>query len=101
MNGHGDAATTPTADRDLGARQTAIVNALLNASHEHGLAVRNPSGLSGGSLIGDHYEAYIVRVGDGYQVETWAHAGSEPYSVTVHDDLNDAIDAAVAATIAP
>jgi hypothetical protein len=59
------------------------------------LAVCGPDGISGGSVIGDEVEAYVLAGHGGYQVEMWTHAGGDAYQVTRFARLGDAIRAAV------
>jgi hypothetical protein len=58
--------------------------------------VCGPDGLSGGFVIGEAVEAYVVTgARDGYQVEMWTHDGQDAYQIVPFDKLADAVRCAI------
>lgn len=76
--------------------QVMVARALLDACVRTNLTMCVPDGLTGGPVVGDEVEAYVVTSGEGgYQVEMWTHTGDDAYSIVRFTRLRDAVRCAI------
>jgi hypothetical protein len=75
--------------------QIKVARALQDACIGTELAVRASDGITGGSVIGETIEAYVVAEPPGYQVEIWTHTGNDAFRVILFPTLDAAIQCAI------
>lgn len=77
----------------------AITDAVKTAASTAGLDWEEHADLRGASVTGKSVQAYVVPRGSGFQVEMWytKRSASDPYKVTIHAVLAEAVAAAISA----